>query len=56
MRPTAWLGCALLLLVGLAGVITGILPDGWLPYDVVADVSPADAGLAPSAAHWVSVM
>jgi len=53
MKLTAWLGLILLMIVGLIGVVTGLLPDGWLPYDIVADVSPSDAGAAPSAAHWL---
>ncbi len=53
MKLTAWLGVVLLAAVGAAGVLTGVLPGSWLPYDVVADVSPVDAGLAPSAAHWL---
>jgi peptide/nickel transport system permease protein len=53
MRLGTWLGIAVLLAVGWAGVITWLLPEAWLPYDIVADVSPAHAGAAPSLEHWL---
>lgn len=53
MRATTWLGVALLVVVAAAGLFTGILPSGWLPYDVVADVDPTRAGLPPEASAWL---
>ncbi len=52
MRPGVWLGAAILLVVGLAGLVTGLFP-GQLPYDIVTDVDPARAGLPPGAQHWL---
>jgi ABC-type dipeptide/oligopeptide/nickel transport system permease subunit len=53
MKVTTWMGLFVLAVVGVLGVITGVLPSSWLPYDVVADVDPSAAGMAPSAAHWL---
>ncbi len=53
MKATTWFGVSLLIVVGAAGLLTWIVPAGWLPYDIVADVDPASAGVGPSAANWL---
>jgi peptide/nickel transport system permease protein len=53
MKASTWLGVAVLATVGIAGLVTGLLPAAWLPYDLVADVDASRAGIAPTAAHWL---